>query len=79
MADILILRRPVEQCRVAEVLLKYTFAALLKKREEDLAFFDQRIEKGLVAAHPGATRGINRVADERPRVSPCEALQGAFV
>jgi aspartyl/asparaginyl-tRNA synthetase len=30
-------------------LLKYTFAALLNEREEDLAFFDQRIEKGLVA------------------------------
>jgi hypothetical protein len=34
---------------LAEVLLKYTFAALLKEREEDLAFFDQSIEKGLVA------------------------------
>jgi hypothetical protein len=32
---------------VAEALFKYTFAALLKEREEDLAFFDQRIEKGL--------------------------------
>jgi asparaginyl-tRNA synthetase len=34
---------------LAEALLKYTFAALLKEREEDLAFFDQRIGKGLVA------------------------------
>jgi len=33
--------------------LKYTFAALLKEREEDLAFFDQRIEKGLVAKLKG--------------------------
>jgi hypothetical protein len=37
----------------AEGLLKYTFAALLKAREEDLAFFDQRIEKGLVAKLEG--------------------------
>jgi aspartyl/asparaginyl-tRNA synthetase len=31
---------------LAEALLKYTFAALLSERQEDLAFFDQRIEKG---------------------------------
>jgi hypothetical protein len=37
----------------AETLLKYTFSALLKEREEDLAFFDQRIEKGLVAKLEG--------------------------
>jgi len=36
---------------LAEVL-KYTFAVLLKERE-DLAFFDQRIEKGLVAKLEG--------------------------
>jgi aspartyl/asparaginyl-tRNA synthetase len=34
---------------LAEVLLKYSFAALLNERQEDLPFFDQRIEKGLVA------------------------------
>src|SRR5204863_9556647 len=33
---------------LAERLLKSTFETLLKEREEDLAFFDQRIEKGLV-------------------------------
>jgi asparaginyl-tRNA synthetase len=38
---------------LTEALLKYTFAALLKEREEDLAFFDQRIEKGLVAKLEG--------------------------
>jgi asparaginyl-tRNA synthetase len=38
-----------DNAALAEALLKYTFAALLKEREEDLAFFDQRIEKGLVA------------------------------
>ena len=31
----------------------YTFSALLNKRQEDLAFFDQRIEKGLVAKLEG--------------------------
>jgi asparaginyl-tRNA synthetase len=38
---------------LAEALLKYTFAALMSEREEDLAFFDQRIEKGLVAKPEG--------------------------
>src|SRR6267142_123285 len=38
-----------DNAALAEALLKYTFAALLKKRQEDLAFFDERIEKGLVA------------------------------
>src|SRR5215469_15293715 len=37
-----------DNAALAEALLKYTFAALLKEREEDLAFFDERIEKGLV-------------------------------
>ena len=42
-----------DNAALAEGLLKYTFAALLKEREEDLAFFDQRIEKGLVAKLEG--------------------------
>jgi len=42
-----------DNATLAEALLKYTFAALLKEREEDLAFFDQRIEKGLAAKLEG--------------------------
>jgi len=42
-----------DNAALAEGLLKYTFSALLKEREEDLAFFDQRIEKGLVAKLEG--------------------------
>jgi asparaginyl-tRNA synthetase len=38
---------------LAEALLTYTFATLLREREEDRAFFDQRIEKGLVAKLEG--------------------------
>jgi hypothetical protein len=34
-------------------LLKYSLAALLKEREVDLAFFDHRIEKGLVTKLEG--------------------------
>jgi asparaginyl-tRNA synthetase len=34
---------------LAEALLKHVFGALLAQRAEDMAFFDERIEKGLVA------------------------------
>jgi asparaginyl-tRNA synthetase len=42
-----------DNARLAEGLLKYTFETLLNERQEDLAFFDQRIEKGLVAKLEG--------------------------
>jgi asparaginyl-tRNA synthetase len=42
-----------DNAALVEALLKYTFAALLNERQEDLAFFDQRIEKGLVAKLAG--------------------------
>ncbi|MBV9190229.1 MAG: asparagine--tRNA ligase [Betaproteobacteria bacterium] len=38
---------------LAEALLKYTFKALLAERAEDMAFFDERIEKGIVAKLQG--------------------------
>ena len=34
---------------LAEALLKYVFKALLAERPDDMAFFDERIEKGIVA------------------------------
>ncbi|HEX2566314.1 MAG TPA: asparagine--tRNA ligase [Burkholderiales bacterium] len=34
---------------LAEALLKHIFRELLEKRPEDMAFFDERIEKGIVA------------------------------
>jgi asparaginyl-tRNA synthetase len=42
-----------DNAALAEALLKYTFVALLNEREQDLAFFDQRIEKGLLAKLEG--------------------------
>src|SRR2546422_605685 len=38
---------------LAEALLKSTFETLLAQRQEDLAFFDERIEKGLAAKLQG--------------------------
>src|SRR3982075_1428222 len=42
-----------DNASLAEALLKYTFETLLNEREEDLAFFDERIEKGLVGKLQG--------------------------
>src|SRR3954465_1608979 len=41
---------------LAEHLLKYVFEALLAERPEDCAFFDERIEKGLVAKLEGIVK-----------------------
>jgi asparaginyl-tRNA synthetase len=38
---------------LAEALLKYVFRALLEERPDDMAFFDERLEKGLVAKLQG--------------------------
>ena len=38
---------------LAEAMLKFTLERLLRERHEDLAFFDQRIEKGLIAKLEG--------------------------
>src|SRR5262249_1225562 len=42
-----------DDAALAERLLKSCFETLLKERGEDLAFFDERIEKGLVAKLEG--------------------------
>jgi asparaginyl-tRNA synthetase len=42
-----------DDATLAERLLKYALETLLKERPDDLAFFDERIEKGLVAKLEG--------------------------
>jgi asparaginyl-tRNA synthetase len=42
-----------DNATLAEGLLKFAFEVLLTERQEDLAFFDERIEKGLVAKLTG--------------------------
>jgi asparaginyl-tRNA synthetase len=42
-----------DDATLAEALLKFILKTLLKDREEDLTFFDQRIEKGLLAKLQG--------------------------
>ena len=38
---------------LAEALLKYIFKALLVERSDDMAFFDERVEKGIIAKLQG--------------------------
>ena len=38
-----------EDADLAEKILKYVFRAVLNERPEDMAFFDERIEKGIIA------------------------------
>ncbi|MGC2413731.1 MAG: asparagine--tRNA ligase [Stellaceae bacterium] len=58
-----------DNASLAERLLKFTFATLLNEREEDLAFFDERIEKGLIAKLEGI------VGSEFVRMDYGEAIQ----
>ncbi len=53
---------------LAEALLKFVFKALLEERSEDMAFFEQRIEKGLLAKLDGI------VASEFVRMGYTEAI-----
>jgi asparaginyl-tRNA synthetase len=58
-----------DNATLAEALLKQTFTTLLNERQEDLAFFDERIEKGLVAKLEGI------VGSEFVRMDYGEAIQ----
>ena len=42
-----------DDATLAEAMLKYVFKAVLDERADDMAFFDERIEKGLIAKLQG--------------------------
>jgi asparaginyl-tRNA synthetase len=42
-----------DNATLAEALLKYVFAAVLNERADDMAFFEERIEKGVIAKLQG--------------------------
>ena len=58
-----------DNATLAERLLKHAFATLLDRSAEDLAFFDERIEKGMVAKLEGI------VGSEFVRMDYGEAIQ----
>ena len=57
-----------DDATLAEQLLKFTFETLLNKSQEDLAFFNERIEKGLL------TKLQNIVSSEFVRIDYGEAI-----
>src|SRR5918994_852694 len=58
-----------DNASLAQELLKFTFKTLLEERPEDMAFFDERIEKGIVAKLEGI------VKSEFVRMDYGEAIQ----
>ena len=61
-----------DDATLAEALLKHIFKAVLDERADDMAFFEERIEKGVIAKLHGHRRprvrahGVHR-GDSRPR------------
>jgi asparaginyl-tRNA synthetase len=58
-----------DNATLAEALLKYVFATVLEERADDMAFFEERIEKGVIAK----LRGI--VDSEFVRMDYAEAIR----
>jgi asparaginyl-tRNA synthetase len=65
-----------DDATLAERLLKSMLAALLKEREEDLAFFDERIEKGLIAKLTGIVGSEFVRMDYGEAIAVLERAQG---
>jgi asparaginyl-tRNA synthetase len=63
---------------LAEALLKYIFEALLKERPEDTSFFDERIEKGLVAKLEGIVKSEFIRMDYSEAISILERAKEKF-
>src|SRR4051812_1765895 len=63
---------------LAEALLKYVFKALLEERPEDMAFFDERVEKGIVAKLAGIVQSEFVRMDYGEAISVLERAKEKF-
>ena len=63
---------------LAEALLKYVFRALLEERHDDMAFFDERIEKGIVAKLEGIVQSEFARMDYSEAISVLERAKEKF-
>ena len=63
---------------LAEALLKYVFKALLEERPEDMAFFDERVEKGIVAKLVGIVQSEFVRMDYAEAISVLERAKEKF-
>ena len=64
---------------LAEDFLKYSFAAVLKERADDMAFFAQHIDKGLIAQLEGIINANFERMDYGDAIAVSSARQGAEV
>ncbi|GAA0535315.1 asparaginyl-tRNA synthetase [Rhizomicrobium palustre] len=67
-----------DDATLAEALLKHVFKTLLDKRGDDLAFFDERVEKGLVAKLEGIVNSDFVRMDYTEAVSILERTKEKF-
>lgn len=67
-----------DDATLAEALLKHVFKTLLNKRADDLAFFDERVEKGLVAKLEGIVNSDFVRMDYTEAVSILEKAKEKF-
>jgi len=67
-----------DDATLAEALLKHVFKTLLDKRADDLAFFDERVEKGLVAKLEGIVNSEFVRMDYTEAVSILEKAKEKF-
>src|SRR5256714_7939353 len=63
---------------LADALLKFVFKQLLEERPEDMAFFDERIEKGIVAKLQGIVQSEFVRMDYGEGISVLERAQEKF-
>jgi asparaginyl-tRNA synthetase len=67
-----------DNATLAERLLKFTFDRLLKERPDDMAFFDERIEKGLVKKLEGIVTSEFVRMDYREAIAVLERANQKF-
>src|SRR3954469_21509415 len=67
-----------DDAELAEALLKYVFKALLEERPEDMAFFDDRVEKGIVAKLAGIVQSEFVRMDYGEAISVLERAKEKF-
>jgi asparaginyl-tRNA synthetase len=67
-----------DNANLAEALLKYVLQALLAERAQDLAFFDERIENGIVAKLEGVAAAEFARMDYSEAISILEKAKAKF-
>src|SRR5512140_769293 len=67
-----------DNAALAEALLKYVFAAVLAERADDMAFFNERIEKGVIAKLQGMVDKAFVRMDYGDAIAVLEKAKGKF-